>query len=180
MDNPDEKLRREGTGSDSAAGVLSVFAQAHEKALAERQPQVVPLSYFADDRGWSLMNLFTGVLNGGQCNYSVLYPGVFKAWHRHRLQTDFWVVLHGMAKIGVFDEDRRHEPGYRGHTITAGEKRPCAVIVPAPLWHGLTCIGGEPCGLLYYVTHAYNAESPDEERIAHDAFPSFRWDVEHK
>ncbi|MDQ2730488.1 MAG: spore coat protein [Armatimonadota bacterium] len=156
------------------------FQEAHQRALAEGRPQVVPLRYFADDRGWSLMNLFTGVLQGGQCNYSLLYPGVYKAWHRHKLQTDFWVILHGMAKLGVFDEKRRDEPGYRGETFILGEKQPAVLIVPPSLWHGLTCVGNQPCGLLYYVTHVYDPRSPDEERAGHDAFPSFQWDIEHK
>lgn len=158
----------------------SIFEQAFQRAVASRRPEVVSLRHFADDRGWSLMNLFTGVLDGGQCNYSLLYPGVFKAWHRHQSQTDFWVVVHGMAKIGVFDEDRRDEAGYQGHTFIAGEKNPQAIIIPPPLWHGLTCVGPEPCGLLYYVNRIYNATQPDEERIAHDAFSAFRWEVEHK
>jgi len=34
---------------------------------------------------WSLMNLFTGVLNGGQyATISILYPGVYKAGTGHR------------------------------------------------------------------------------------------------
>jgi len=156
------------------------FQEAHRSALDTGQPQVVGLRYFADDRGWSLMNLFTGILNGGQCNYSLLYPGVYKAWHRHQKQTDIWVVLHGMAKIGAFDDRRRDEPGYKGHTFVIGEKNPQAVIIPPPLWHGLTCVGGQSCGLLYYVTHAYNPTAPDEERALHTNFPGFSWDIEHK
>ena len=146
--------------------------------MAEGTPQAVPLKYFADDRGWSLMNLFAGVLGGGQCNYSLLYPGVFKAWHRK--QADFWVILHGMAKLGVFDESRMEENGYRGHTFVVGEKSPHALIIPPPLWHGLTCVGDAPCGLLYYVTQEYDPQSPDEERVAYDTFPAFRWEMEHK
>jgi dTDP-4-dehydrorhamnose 3,5-epimerase-like enzyme len=158
-------------GESTSGAPVSPFKEAYESALRLGKAEVVPLRYFADDRGYSLMNLFTGVLQEGQCNYSVLYPGIRKAWHRHRLQTDFWVVLSGMAKLGVFDESRQDEPGYRGQTFVVGDRNPCA---------GLTCVGSEPCGLLYYVTRAYDPASPDEERRAHDSFGSFNWEVEHK
>jgi dTDP-4-dehydrorhamnose 3,5-epimerase len=85
-----------------------------------------------------------------------------------------------MAKIGVFDESRREEPGYRGRTFVVGEKSPHALVIPPKLWHGLTAVGSQPCGLLYYVTKTYDPMNPDEDRIPHDSFQNFCWDIEHK
>ena len=148
------------------------FAHARES----RTPQFVPASHFTDDRGWSLMNQMQGVMSDqGQVNFSVQYPGVVKAWHRHRLQTDFWVGLIGHLKVGVYDQEND-----LAWSIVIGEKRPGTVIIPPPLWHGAATVGNTPAGLLYYVTHSYNPEAPDEERAAHDAFPGFPWQVEHK
>ncbi|MEE9131583.1 MAG: hypothetical protein V3T84_16330, partial [Phycisphaerales bacterium] len=64
---------------------------AHQRAEAELEPVFVPISPYADDRGWSLMNLLAGAMSEqGQINFSMQYPGVVKAWHRHDKQTDFW------------------------------------------------------------------------------------------
>ena len=32
----------------------------------------------------------------------------------------------------------------------------------------------------YYVTKAFCPESPDEERMAHDAIEGFPWNIEHR
>ena len=152
------------------------FAEAHQRAIDETEPVFVPAAIYADDRGWSIMNQLQGVLSPeGQVNYSVQYPGVIKAWHRHRLQTDFWLCVEGNLKVGVFrDEDRR------GWSVVIGEKQPGILIIPPSLWHGATAIGGSKAGLLYYVTHAYDPSQPDEERRAWDSIEDFHWEVQHR
>lgn len=152
------------------------LAQAFQEAQQQREPIFVPAGVYADDRGWSLMNQFQGVLSPeGQINYSVMYPHVVKAWHRHQQQTDFWCCLHGHLKVGV----HRESDGQSWMLVT-GEKRPGIVIIPPPLWHGAATVGPESAGLLYYVTHAYNPAEPDEERLAFDGVAGFPWQVEHR
>lgn len=155
---------------DGAAG------EAHRLALRERAPIFMPASIYADDRGWSIMNQMQGVMGpDGQINYSTTYPGVIKAWHRHSKQTDFWMCLSGALKAGVWCPDTQ-----RLWTCVLGEKRPGVLIIPPPLWHGVATVGPTPAGLLYYVTHAYNAAQPDEERAAWNAFGGFTWATEHR
>jgi len=151
------------------------IAAAFAAAKAEREPVFVPASFFCDDRGWSIMNQMQGVMTeNGQINYSVMYPGVIKAWHRHAKQTDFWMCLHGSLKVGVHRED---DGKTWLHVI--GEKRPGVLIIPPPLWHGAATVGAENAGLLYYVTHAYDMKAPDEDRRGHDSITGFPWGVRH-
>jgi len=151
------------------------LAGAWESAKAGREPVFVPSTFFADDRGWSLMNQMQGVMSSqGQINYSVQYPGVVKAWHRHSRQTDFWMCLMGHLKVGVHREDDGVS-----WLLVIGEKRPGIVIIPPPLWHGAATVGDAPAGLLYYVTHAYDPAAPDEDRRAHDSVSAFPWGVRH-
>ena len=142
-------------------------------------PVFVPWDTYLDDRGWSLMNLFQGgVLAGGQINYSHIYPGTVKAWHAHDYQMDFWVCLHGHIKVGVWDE----EVDQLWHKYV-GDRAPAVIIIPPGLWHGLTVIGPEPAGLLYYVDREYNPENPDERRMElHSPHgpPAQFWDVQHR
>lgn len=156
----------------SEASLIDSFGIASESG----QPLFVPTRHFTDDRGWSLMNQMQGVMSDqGQINFSVQYPGVIKAWHRHRLQTDFWTGLIGHLKVGVYDQEKGI-----AWSIVIGEKCPGTVLIPPTLWHGAATVGPTPAGLLYYVTHSYNPAAPDEERVAHDVFPGFPWHVEHK
>lgn len=146
-----------------------------EAAIAGKEPIFVPQSVFTDDRGWSLMNQLLGVMKPeGQVNFSVQYPGVVKAWHRHSLQTDFWICLTGHIKVGVYREEDQ-----KAWLAVIGEKKPGVMIIPPPLWHGAATVGDQQAGLLYYVTHAYNAKQPDEQRRGHDSVAGFPWGVRH-
>ncbi len=148
-------------------------ARAHAESIVE--PVFVPVSHYADDRGWSLMNLFTGVLAPeGQINFSTQFPGVVKAWHRHQRQTDFWLCAHGALKAGVYSE-----ADDRAWMLVIGEKRPGVLIIPPTLWHGAATAGPDPAGLLYYVTNAYDPSAPDEERRPWDSVEGFPWAVQH-
>ena len=150
--------------------------EAFEIATTQRKPVFVPGAHFTDDRGWSLMNQLQGVMGTqGQVNFSVQYPGVVKAWHRHSLQTDFWLGLIGHLKVGIYDQEND-----QAWSMVIGEKCPGTLIIPPPLWHGAATVGPTQAGLLYYVTHGYNPQKPDEERTSPDAFPGFPWGVEHK
>ena len=150
--------------------------EAHRLALAERAPVFIPASIYADDRGWSIMNQMQGVMGPeGQINYSVTYPGVIKAWHRHSKQTDFWMCLSGMLKAAAWCPETQ-----RLWVCVLGEKRPGVLLIPPPLWHGAATVGPTPAGLLYYVTHAYDPKKPDEERASWDAFGGFTWATDHR
>jgi len=149
--------------------------EAYRRALAVTEPMFVPTSYFADDRGFSLLNQLQNVLSPkGQINYSTQYPGVIKAWHRHKKQTDFWICLRGHLKVGVC-RDSDNEAWIQ----VIGEKQPGTVIIPPTLWHAVATVGHEPGGLLYFVTEQYNPANPDEERVAHDHFTGFPWGQQH-
>ena len=147
---------------------MEPLPQAFRAAKEAREPVFIGAALFADDRGWSVMNQLQGVMSpDGQINYSVMYPGVVKAWHRHALQTDFWLCLHGHLKVGA----HREEDG-KSWIAVIGEKRPGVVVIPPPLWHGAATVGDTQAGLLYYVTHAYTPHKPDEDRRAHDRIRS--------
>ena len=149
---------------------------AYQLACELHEPVFVPILSYADDRGWSLMNQLQGVLSSeGQVNYSVQYPGVVKAWHRHQFQTDFWICLNGNLKAGVYREDDG-----QAWQIVFGEKRNGMLIVPPTLWHGAATVGPASAGLLYYVTKVYNPQQPDEERRPSESVLGFPWSVQHR
>ena len=149
--------------------------EALETALGKREPFFVRALQLVDDRGWSIMNQFQGVLGArGQVNYSIMFPGVTKAWHRHRYQTDFWFCTIGHLKVGVYRDDGELWHG------TIGEHCPGICVIPKTLWHGASTIGLVPAGLFYYVSRAYSPEHPDEERRPFDSIEGFSWTTQHR
>jgi dTDP-4-dehydrorhamnose 3,5-epimerase len=122
------------------------------------------------------MNQMQGILSrNGQVNFSVQYPGVVKAWHRHQEQTDFWMCLHGNLKVGV-----HRDLDQRSWMIVSGEKRPGVLIIPPGLWHGAATVGPDNAGLLYYVDRAYDPQNPDEERRGPTSVTGFPWGIQHR
>ena len=129
------------------------------------------LPKFCDARGWSVNDIYSMVPEHKRCqiNYSILHPGVVKAWHRHKHQDDYFFVLHGMAQVGIYSD----ENGAEKHFI--GEHNPAVIHIKAGEWHGLTAVGSKPVGLLYLVTNTYNPALPDEERASFDRFVGSDW-----
>ena len=95
-----------------------------------------------------------------QANFSVTYPGIIRAWHRHvRGQIDYMIVIKGSLKICVYDE----ETGELDEIISSGNDLQ-AVRVPGHYWHGFKALGDETAFLVYFTTRLYDYRSPDEER----------------
>ncbi len=125
-----------------------------------------PLKRFNDERG-SFTELMRGdwkdILNEDrfiQANFSVTYPGIIRAWHRHqRAQTDYMIALKGSAKICAFDEETKELS-----EITSTGQDLQIVRVPGQYWHGFKAVGNETAFLLYFTTKLYDYQNPDEER----------------
>jgi len=124
------------------------------------------LRRFADERGFfsEIMRVDWKDLLGEddivQANFSVTYPGVIRAWHRHRRgQTDYFVVLRGAAKICAYDD----ETSELVEIVSTGMNLQ-VVRIPGHYWHGFKAVGVEPVWLVYFVTRLYDYEAPDEER----------------
>lgn len=149
--------------------------KAHAMALEQGEPVLCAIALYADDRGWSMMNQLQGVMTTqGQMNFSCQYPGVIKGWHRHAKQTDFWICVHGHIKAGVWREGESW-----AWMAVLGEQSPSVLIIPPGLWHGAATVGPQPAGLLYYVTHAYDPNHPDEDRRPFDSVSGFPWAIRH-
>jgi len=94
-----------------------------------------------------------------QSNFSITFPDIVKAWHRHvRGQVDYYVVLKGTIKVCAFDE----MTGELTEHVLSGDKMQI-MRVPGHYWHGLKTIG-EPSMMIYFVTKLYDYQSPDEGR----------------
>ena len=104
----------------------------------------------------------------GQTTFTITYPGAIKGFHWHKLQDDIWFVATGKAKIVLYD--MRETSPTKGETqvIYAGTDDYKVVVIPVGVIHGYKVIGDNPVLMFYHTTESYNAQSPDELRIAYD------------
>jgi dTDP-4-dehydrorhamnose 3,5-epimerase len=111
----------------------------------------------------------------GQAIATVNKPGVIRAWHWHREQTDVIVVLQGRALLPLFD-GRPGSPTFGQIEERIGDgDHPFALVVPPGVYHGYKTIGVEPALILNFPDRTYDPCDPDEQRIPYDD-PSVPYD----
>ena len=143
---------------------------------------VKQLKRHADERGY-LMEMLReddDVFDHfGQTYVSMNYPEVIRAWHYHKLQTDVWVCIKGMIKVGLYDAREDSPTKGESQTVCMGDNNPVILKIPVGVYHGYKTVGVEPSYLVNFPTRAYNRAEPDEYRAKYDD-PSipYNWDIE--
>jgi len=102
----------------------------------------------------------------GQWSHSLVHDGVAKAWHLHKLQTDWLYVVSGSMKVGL--HDTRPESSTHGVTmdILVGDTYSAQVVkIPPGVAHGYKVLKG-PANVIYITSRTY--DPTDELRIPHD------------
>ncbi len=146
--------------------------------------EVKQLTRHADQRGY-LMELLRSddpiFSKFGQCYVSMNYPDVVRAWHWHEKQDDFFVVVKGMIRVGLYDQREGSATQGEVNDFYLGENNTILLKIPVGVVHGYKTIGVEPSLLINFPSVAYNPKEPDEfrlpwntDQIPHD------WDIEFK
>jgi len=145
---------------------------------------VKKLRLLPDERGW-LMEILRSddkemFEKFGQVYITVCYPGVYKAWHYHKLQADHFCCIKGMAKVVLYDNRKGSSTKGTLNEFHIGELNPTLLKIPKMVIHGFTAEGPEPAHILNIPTETYNYEKPDEHRLPHDSpeIP-YEWKVKH-
>lgn len=132
-----------------------------------------------DERGW-LMEILRSddtelFQRFGQVYVSATYPGVVKAWHYHRLQTDNFACITGMVKLVLVDT--RDDSPTKGavNEFFLGTQRPVLVQVPNLVYHGWKCISQEVSTVVNVPTEVYRYDDPDEYRLAPHGTLPYDW-----
>jgi dTDP-4-dehydrorhamnose 3,5-epimerase len=103
----------------------------------------------------------------GQWSHSFMFDGVTKAWHHHKIQTDWWYVCSGVLRVGLADV-RPDSPTYKKTMdFLMGDLQTAQVVkIPPGVAHGCQTVQG-PVNLFYITSHLYNPA--DELRIAYNS-----------
>lgn len=139
-----------------------------------KQLRVIP-----DERGYLMEMLRSDdpfFQRFGQAYITCAYPGVVKGWHYHKIQTDHFVCIKGMAKVVLYDR-RETSATYRLlNEFFMGEKNPILLVIPNQVVHGFKAIGSEPALIVNFPTELYKYDDPDEQRIhPHDNDIPYDW-----
>ncbi len=126
------------------------------------------LKVHADERGRVMEMLRADeelFIKFGQVYMTTAYPGVVKAWHYHKKQTDHFVCVKGMMKVVLYDP--REDSPTKGtiNEFFIGEHNPMLIQIPPGVYHGFKCISEHEAMVINTVTEPYNHENPDEYRL---------------
>lgn len=138
------------------------------------------LNVHADERGrlMEMLRLDDEIfLKFGQAYLTTAYPGVVKAWHYHRIQTDHFIVVRGMMKVVLYDS--REDSPTKGmvNEFFMGDWNPMLLQIPANVYHGFKCISEHEALVVNIPTEMYNYKEPDEFRLdPHTSDIPYDWD----
>ncbi len=139
------------------------------------------LATYADERGFfrELIRVDDGFFSEGfgQLSHSMVNQGVLKAWHLHKLQTQWNYVVSGLLKVALYDT-RPGSPTFRETMeFQAGDGQPPLVYsFPPGVAHGYRCASG-PVHIFYVTSGKYDPEGdevripPDDQEIGYDWRP---------
>ena len=149
---------------------------------------VVDLRRFNDDGGSmvELLRISDATAEGldgfrpAQVNYSCLQPGVVKAFHVHRKQTDVWFVRPEDRVMLVLVDVRKgsSSEGVRMR-IMLGDSNARLVRIPPGVAHGCRNLSSTPGGIVYF-TDLHFSPAPadcDEGRLPWDFAGPEIWNV---
>jgi dTDP-4-dehydrorhamnose 3,5-epimerase len=101
----------------------------------------------------------------GQIYITAAYPGVVKAWHYHREQTDHLVCVSGMMKIVLYDARKGSSTNGEVNEFFCGVHNPLLIKVPKGIYHGFKCISDTEALVINIPDRLYDYDSPDEFRV---------------
>jgi dTDP-4-dehydrorhamnose 3,5-epimerase len=140
--------------------------------------QVKKLTVHPDERG-RLMEILRNddpmFQQFGQVYLTTAYPGVVKAWHYHKVQTDHFATVHGMMKVVLYDAREDSPTHGEVNEFFTGIHNPALIRIPNFVYHGFKCVSDNEALLINLPTEVYNYADPDEHRVAPDD-PSIPYD----
>ena len=143
--------------------------------------EIFPLKRIQDERGvvmHMLKESDTHFQKFGEIYFSVIFPGVIKAWHLHSRMTINYAVVAGNIKLVVYDQ--RPESKTRGQLqeIFFGQINYQLVRVPPGVVNGFTAVGGEKA----IVANCADIPHDPDEIVRIDPFTKtipYDWKLKH-
>lgn len=114
----------------------------------------------------------------GEIYFSVIYPGVIKAWHLHKIMTLNYGVVSGAIKLVLYDDRDSSPTKGELQEIFTGEEYYSLITIPPNIWNGFKGIGAKPALVANCATEPHDPS----EIVRMDPFSKkipYNWDIKH-
>ncbi len=141
-----------------------------------------PLKQIPDERGKVMQMLRRDdpwFERFGEIYFSLVYPGVVKGWHLHKVMTLNYAVITGRIKLVLYDEREKSPTRGELQEIFSGEDSYCLITVPPNVWNGFKGLGVQPAVVANCSTDPHDPSEivrldPFSDRIPYD------WNLKHE
>ena len=141
--------------------------------------QVVPLPPIADERGavyHMLKETDPHFVRFGEIYFSMVHPGVVKAWKNHTRLTANYACVFGRIKLVLFD-DRAGSSTHGAVTEQyLGPEEYALVVIPPGIWHGFQGASEPLAVLANCATEPSDPAELDRVEPTSDRIP-YSWDA---
>jgi len=112
----------------------------------------------------------------GQVYFTTAYPGVIKAWHYHKYQSDNFVCVAGRIKLALYDGREGSPTKGEINEFYLSLDEPKLVYIPYMVHHGFKTVSSVEAMVINVITKVYDYKDPDELRTdAFDPAIGFDW-----
>ncbi len=138
------------------------------------------LRLIPDERGW-LMEILRAddsdlFAKFGQVYVSATYPGVVKAWHYHKVQTDNFACVSGMVKLVLVGHAARIADRGRGQRVLRRRRRiRCSSRCRTWSITGGSASARRAALVVNVPTEPYRYDEPDEFRLDPHGTLTYDW-----
>ncbi|MFC1904255.1 dTDP-4-dehydrorhamnose 3,5-epimerase family protein [Chloroflexota bacterium] len=142
---------------------------------------VKQLSQITDERG-KIMHMLRAdephFEQFGEIYFSVVYPGVVKAWHIHKEMTLNYAVISGMIKLVLYDPREDSQTKGEIQELFIGEDNYALVKIPAGVYNGFKGIGTKPAIVANCATIPHRPDEIERLEPFNNDIP-YDWGVKH-
>lgn len=105
--------------------------------------ETIPLKQIHDDRG-KVMHMLRSTdshFNGfGEIYFSWIYPGIVKAWHKHKVMEMNYAVPIGNLKVVLYDDRKDSKTFGKINEFYMNSENYFLLKIPSNIWYGFTSL----------------------------------------
>ena len=115
----------------------------------------------------------------GEIYFSTSFPGVVKAWHRHKEMTLNYAVIYGEIKFVLYDDRVSSPTKGQIQELYISPQNYILVSVPPMIWNGFKCIGTNESIVANCADVPHKSNEIDRKHPTDKSIP-YNWNIELK
>lgn len=139
------------------------------------------LEQFHDERGKVMKMLRNDDENFekfGEIYFSCIYPGVVKAWHKHKKMKLNYACVSGVVKVVLYDDRKESKTKGLINEFILSPENYCLLTVPPKIWNGFKGIGDKMSTVANCSTIAHSPDEIERAKVDDKLIP-YNWSIKH-